>query len=179
MCGADWSAANNPGVQAKKRSERQLDWVRRELVVSRYCCATRSQGNIKTNKAQGNPLMSNFSLLSQYDEQLLRLGMLAEKYFADDPNTCLIKLRQLGESLAQMLAARTGLYVAYADRLEARYTAARTQLEKLTSATLAKAFRGELVPQDPNDEPASALLARISASRSDKTRKKFVVKDER
>ena len=55
--------------------------------------------------------MSNFSLLSQYDEQLLRLGMLAEKYFADDPNTCLIKLRQLGESLAQMLAARTGLYV--------------------------------------------------------------------
>lgn len=55
--------------------------------------------------------MSNFSVLSQHDEQLLRLGMLAEKYFADDPNTCLIKLRQLGESLAQMLAARSGLYV--------------------------------------------------------------------
>ena len=31
--------------------------------------------------------MSNFSVLSQYDEQLLRLGLLAEKYFADDPNT--------------------------------------------------------------------------------------------
>ena len=55
--------------------------------------------------------MSNFSVLSQHDEQLLRLGMLAEKYFADDPNTCLLKLRQLAESLAQMLAARTGLYV--------------------------------------------------------------------
>lgn len=55
--------------------------------------------------------MSNFSVLSQHDEQLLRLGMLAEKYFADDPNTCLIKLRQLGESLAQMLAARSALYV--------------------------------------------------------------------
>ena len=54
--------------------------------------------------------MSNFSVLSQHDEQLLRLGMLAEKYFADDPNTCLLKLRQLIESLAQMLAARTGLY---------------------------------------------------------------------
>ncbi len=37
--------------------------------------------------------MSNFSVLSQHDEQLLRLGMLAEKYFADDPNTCLLKLR--------------------------------------------------------------------------------------
>jgi type I restriction enzyme S subunit len=33
------------------------------------------------------------------------------------------------------------------------------QMEKLT--LLAKAFRGELVPQDPNDEPASALLGRI------------------
>jgi type I restriction enzyme, S subunit len=29
---------------------------------------------------------------------------------------------------------------------------------------LAKAFRGELVPQDPTDEPASALLARIASS---------------
>ncbi len=56
--------------------------------------------------------MSNFSVLSQHDEQLLRLGMLAEKYFADDPNTCLLKLRQMAESLAQLLAARTGLYIA-------------------------------------------------------------------
>jgi len=55
--------------------------------------------------------MSNFSVLSQHDEQLLRLGMLAERYFADDPNTCLLKLRQLAESLTQILAARAGLYV--------------------------------------------------------------------
>lgn len=39
-------------------------------------------------------------------------------------------------------------------------------LKQLTQATLAKAFRGELVPQDPEDEPASALLARIAATRS-------------
>ena len=50
--------------------------------------------------------MSNFSVLSQHDEQLFRLGILAEKYFADDPNTCLLKLRQLAESLTQMLLAR-------------------------------------------------------------------------
>jgi type I restriction enzyme R subunit len=55
--------------------------------------------------------LSNFSVLSQHDEQLLRLGMLAEKYFADDPNTCLLKVRQLAESLTQLLAARSGLYV--------------------------------------------------------------------
>jgi hypothetical protein len=55
---------------------------------------------------------------------------------------------------------------AYADRLEARYTTACAQVERLTPALLAKAFRGELVPQDPNDEPASVLLERIRASRA-------------
>ncbi|MBA4219819.1 MAG: hypothetical protein C0458_03720, partial [Methylobacterium sp.] len=38
-------------------------------------------------------------------------------------------------------------------------------LDRLDQAVLAKAFRGELVPQDPNDEPASALLDRIRAER--------------
>lgn len=56
---------------------------------------------------------------------------------------------------------------AYADRIEARYHAARAQVDKLTPAILAKAFRGELVPQDPNDEPASVLLERIRASRAE------------
>lgn len=55
---------------------------------------------------------------------------------------------------------------AYADRLEARYATARAQVERLTPALLAKAFRGELVPQDPNDEPASTLLERIRAERA-------------
>lgn len=36
----------------------------------------------------------------------------------------------------------------------------------LRRAVLAHAFRGELVPQDPDDEPASALLARIIAERA-------------
>jgi type I restriction enzyme S subunit len=55
---------------------------------------------------------------------------------------------------------------AYADRLETRYTAARAQVDRLTPTLLAKAFRGELVPQDPNDEPASVLLERIRATRA-------------
>jgi type I restriction enzyme S subunit len=50
--------------------------------------------------------------------------------------------------------------------MEAHYHTARAQVEKLTPSLLAKAFRGELVPQDPNDEPASELLARIAAARS-------------
>jgi type I restriction enzyme S subunit len=52
-----------------------------------------------------------------------------------------------------------------ADQLEARLTIARKVVDRLTPALLAKAFRGELVPQDPNDEPASVLLERIRAAR--------------
>ncbi len=53
-----------------------------------------------------------------------------------------------------------------ADQIEARFTKANAYVEKLTQSVLAKAFRGELVPQDPNDEPASALLERIKARKS-------------
>ena len=55
-------------------------------------------------------LSSNFSHLQPHDEQLLRLGMLAERYFPDDPNTCLLKLRQLTELLAQLVASGVGVF---------------------------------------------------------------------
>ena len=51
------------------------------------------------------------------------------------------------------------------DRMAADHAAAARLLPKLDAAILAKAFRGELVPQDPNDEPASVLLERIKAER--------------
>jgi len=54
---------------------------------------------------------------------------------------------------------------ARADRLEAEAARAALLLGRLETAILAKAFRGELVPQDPADEPASALLARVRQSR--------------
>ncbi len=50
----------------------------------------------------------------------------------------------------------------FADQIEERYKKARSYTDKLTQSILAKAFRGELVPQDPTDEPASVLLERIS-----------------
>lgn len=59
---------------------------------------------------------SNFSQLKAHDEQLERLGLLAERYFADDPNTCLLKLRQLAEAMAQSVASRVGLYTSSDER---------------------------------------------------------------
>ena len=51
---------------------------------------------------------TNFACLLEHDEQLVRLGMLAEKYFAEDPNTCLLKIRQFAELLAKLLAVHVG-----------------------------------------------------------------------
>ena len=63
----------------------------------------------------------------------------------------------------------------FADEVEQRYQKAQAHLEKLTQSILAKAFRGELVPQDPNDEPASVLLERIKQERAKTTRKNKTV----
>lgn len=54
---------------------------------------------------------------------------------------------------------------AFAERLEARYLSASERVGRLTPSLLAKAFRGELVGQDPNDESASALVGRIRETR--------------
>jgi len=52
------------------------------------------------------------------------------------------------------------------DRMEEEYQQAAKLCDRLEQATLAKAFRGELVPQDPDDEPASVLLEQVKRERS-------------
>lgn len=56
----------------------------------------------------------------------------------------------------------------FADQIEARYNKAKQWFDKIPQSILAKAFRGELVPQDENDEPASELLNRIQEEKKTK-----------
>jgi type I restriction enzyme S subunit len=63
------------------------------------------------------------------------------------------------------IVRRVEIAVSWIDRLASEATSARRLIGQLNRAVLAKAFRGELVPQDPADEPASVLLERISAGR--------------
>jgi len=57
------------------------------------------------------------------------------------------------------------------DHLEADFEAKLRGAEALRQSILGHAFTGQLVPQDPNDEPASELLKRIAAEREARARK--------
>jgi type I restriction enzyme R subunit len=85
-----------------------------------------------TNKSSG----TNFGFLGQYDTVLVGVASLAERYFADDPVTCLMKLRQFGELLAQQIAARAGVFVA---------------VEEAQSDLLARLRRDTGYPRDVKD----------------------------
>jgi type I restriction enzyme S subunit len=54
---------------------------------------------------------------------------------------------------------------AKADAIEQQYQSLKQKIDTLPQAILAKAFRGELVEQNPLDEPASVLLASIQTLR--------------
>jgi len=87
------------------------------------------------------------------------------------------KLRAFGfllPSLAEQveIIRRTESLISRTARIEDTCLAARASIERLTPAVLAKAFRGDIVPQEPNDEPASVLLERIRAKRAERPKKK-------
>ncbi|ELP33808.1 hypothetical protein RBSWK_01944 [Rhodopirellula baltica SWK14] len=57
--------------------------------------------------------------------------------------------------------------MAWLRSVESGLASMESSLTQLDQSILSKAFRGELVPQDPRDEPASELLARIRYQREE------------
>ena len=78
----------------------------------------------------------------------------------------------------QAIVSEVEFRLSVADEVEETITAELKRAEQLRQSILKKAFSGKLVPQDPNDEPASVLLERIKAEKSQHTqgqlRLKFV-----
>lgn len=74
------------------------------------------------------------------------------------------------------IVRRVEALFAIADKIEARTKKAKAFVDSLTPSLLAKAFRGDLVPQDPSDEPASVLLERIRNERAKQETKSKVKK---
>jgi type I restriction enzyme, S subunit len=123
---------------------------------------------IKFNKMKVLPSFCVKYLCSEYGKSQIRRNAKHAVNQASinqsDVKGCEIQLPSLPEQ-AEIVRWVEALF-AIADRLEARCKAASTHYQRLTPALLAKAFRGELVEQDPDDEPASVLLERIKAVRA-------------
>lgn len=137
----------------------QVVELRIHATINQACAA------ITVDQEQANAAFVKLVLQSQYEQT----RAMAEG--GAQPNLNLSKVRGIPLPLPPRpeqdeIVLRVGELFAFADRVESRVAEAAGKTRKLPSLTLAKAFRGELVPQDPNNEPASALLARIAAQRN-------------
>lgn len=81
-----------------------------------------------------------------------------------------ISLPSLGEQ--KEIVSQVESLFSLVDSMKVKIEAAQKRIDKLTQSTLAKAFRGELVPQDLNDESAEKLLERIKAEQEKEKPKK-------
>lgn len=95
-------------------------------------------------------------------------GMASGTTFKEVSGSVLSKVPFLLPPLAEQkrIVAKIESTTAKIDAIEKAVSEAEALLEKYRESLLAKAFRGELVPQDPNDEPASKLLDRIREERA-------------
>ncbi len=100
------------------------------------------------------PMLKEMSIGSQ--TRYLKLGMVTELLISIPP---LNTQKFLSNKIKELLN--------YCDEIEANKSSLNDLLINTKSKILDLAIRGQLVPQDPNDEPASVLLERIRAEKEE------------
>ena len=121
----------------------------------------------RTNK-EILPKYLHYSLLSEETREYFRNNATGTTGNMPKINQTVVSLAPINLPSIQEqkeIVRRVESLFALADTVEKQYLDARQRTDRLTQSLLAKAFRGELVSQDPNDEPASELLKRIQAER--------------
>ncbi|MHB8894943.1 MAG: restriction endonuclease subunit S [Candidatus Geothermincolia bacterium] len=129
-----------------------------------------------------NQAIAVFRPVGSVNSEFLRIALLGSKNLREiiahtrgivgQSNLSLEQCRNLEVEVPPLpeqheIVRRVEALFALVDQIETRYAKAKTHVDRLTQSILAKAFRGDLVPQDSNDEPASVLLERIQSQRQD------------
>jgi type I restriction enzyme S subunit len=158
--------ALEPGDLLVIRSNGSLDLVGRAALVGTAESGFLYAGyliRLRLNLARVVPEYLCFALsspaLRSVIELMARSTTGVNNINSEELSALVIPLPPLPEQVEAVRRAHALLSAA--DRIESSLSSGAAALEAVIPSVLAKAFRGELVPQDPNDEPASELLARI------------------
>lgn len=92
-------------------------------------------------------------------------GMAMPRINVKDARVIPVPLPPLAEQ--HEIVRRVDAALAKLDAAAAAVEETRARLDAIERAVLARAFRGELVEQDADDEPAAEMLARLRASRAE------------
>lgn len=104
----------------------------------------------------------NFEFLRLHDAKLAILAAQAEQYFLDDPVTAIIKLRQLAEQLAKLIAAHNSLYQGERETFEE--TLRRLSFDRIVPREVADLFHalrksGNIAVHEATGDHSVALMA--------------------
>ena len=108
-------------------------------------------------------IVANSGVSRKFLERRIRTTAGQSGISGSDLKSMPIPLSPLAEQ--HRIVAEVDRRLSVVQQTEAAVEANLTRAERLRQSILKQAFSGKLVPQDPNDEPASVLLERIRAER--------------
>ncbi len=122
------------------------------------------------NRIYFKHMINSFFIRNQFG--LITQGVAQQKISLERFKTLVLPIPSSEEQ--DEIVRRVEQFLNLANKIEARYYKAKEQLDKLPQSLLAKAFRGELGPQNPEEESAGVLLQKISAMKLNSRRPRQV-----
>ena len=134
-------------------------------------------GNIKTVFSQDYLYYALSSGFMYTTLSLLAAGSTVKNLKSDTVRSVLFPIPPLDEQ--ERLARRLEELISFVDSINADEGKLVRIIEQTKSKILDLAIRGQLVPQDPNDEPASVLLERIRAEKEELIKQGKIKRDNK